>query len=418
MKAAIIGASKEALHTIEKAHEYGLKVIALDGNPQAAGLKAADKAIVVDISDENLVIETLEGERPDFLLTVPIGRYLTTTGAVNDALKLPGISREMAVLCTDKLAFHKRLHEAGLRQCKCYEWDGRKVKEASGKGVWEKDDFLQEKRISFPAILKPRHGSGSRGIHMVFDREHLEKAFREVADEPYVLEECVDGEEYGVDGAVTRDGFWMVLLRKKENTPPPVRQAVGYFSVSPLDEFWGQVNEYMEKTVKCLGLRECLLHADIIKSKEGPFAIELSARPSGHNLHNLFTSLCTGVDMAGEYIKYRMGLSYSFMPRATKAMMIHYFDLQGRVGYVPFKEQVEKVLNTRLVAWQCNIEVGDELKGVSDGHSLMGRGYFILEDGSGSSRREDFCREDFFREDFHREEFLREEGERVKKLFG
>lgn len=233
---------------------------------------------------------------------------------------------------------------------------------------------------------------------MIFDGKELEDALREVSGEPYILEECVAGEEYGVDGAVTKDGFQMVLLRRKENTPPPVRQAVGYFSVRPSEEFWEQVNEYMKKAVRCLGLRECLLHADIIRSERGPFAVELSARPSGHNLHNLFTPLCTGVDMAGEYIKYRMGLPCNFIPRSTKSMMIHYFDLQGKIVCVPSEEQVKKAVEAKLLAWQCNIKAGEELKAVSDGHSLMGRGYFILEGGS--------------------ESFLREEGERVKRLFG
>lgn len=397
MKAAIIGASGEALHTIEKAREYGLKVMALDGNPRAAGLSAADEAIVADISDEDLVTETLKTEKPDFLLTVPIGRYLTTTGAVNDALKLPGISREMAVLCTDKLKFHQRLSEAGLRQCQCFEWDGVRLKGAGGKAIWEKDDFLRDPAISFPAILKPRYGSGSKGIHMIFDGEQLEKALGEVSGESCVLEECVAGEEYGVDGAVTKDGFQMVLLRRKENTPPPVRQAVGYFSVQPSEKFWRQVNEYMKEAVRCLGVKECLLHADIIRSENGPFAVELSARPSGHNLHNLFTPLCTGVDMAGEYIKYRMGLSYEFTPHTTRAMMIHYFDMQGKIACVPSGEQVQKAVEAKLLAWQCNIKKGEELKAVSDGHSLMGRGYFILEGGSDS--------------------FLKEQAQKVKGLF-
>lgn len=397
MKAVIIGASEEALHTIKMAHEHGLTVTALDGNPQAAGLGAADKAIVVDISDEKAAIEAVRKESPDFVLTVPIGRYLTTIGAVNDALKLPGISRDMAVLCTDKFKFHKALNDKKLRECHCYAVKAGRITDVNGT-EFQKEDLATDKLpIAFPAILKPRYGSGSRGIHMLTCRQQLSKALDDVSEEPYVLEECISGEEYGVDGAVINGKFQMILLRKKENTPPPARQAVGYFSVLPSDGFWQQLYTYMEKVIECLRLDECLLHADIIRSAEGPFVIELSARPSGHNLHNLFTPLCTGVDMAEEYIKYRMGLPYNFTPAETKSMLIHYFDMQGKVNYVPGVEEVQKVCGAKVLVWECNLKEGEELSPVSDGHSVMGRGYFVLE-GEG-------------------QEFLREQAEIVKKLF-
>ena len=394
MKAAIIGAGSEALHTIKKAQEYGITVIAFDGNPKAEGLRVADKALVVDISDEKATIEAVEAEEADFALTVPIGRYLTTIGAVNDALKLSGISREMARLCTDKYAFHCRLWERGLRSCQCYCVDAE-----LGIGNVE---------LSFPAILKPRYGSGSRGIHMVNDKKQLGQALWAVSGEDYVLEECIDGEEYGMDGAVIDGSFQMVLLRHKENTPSPARQAVAYFSVQPDDDFAISVKEYMEQVVKCLGLSECLLHADIIRGDKGPFVIELSARPSGHNLHNLFTPLCTGVDMAEEYIKYRLGMPYSFKPQGTKRMMIHYFDIQGKIKSVPGKEEVNRLLQAlltdaeepfdcKLADWNCHITEGEELSPVSDGHSLMGRGYFVLEGAS--------------------EELLKAAAEKIKRLF-
>lgn len=385
MKAAIIGASGEALHTIKKAHEYGLTVVALDGNPRAAGLEAADKPIVTDISDEEAVLKELGREKPDFVLTVPIGRYLTTIGAVNDALGLPGISREMADLCTDKFRFHKRLNENNMRQCHGYKVEEGRITDTKGTVFPAKGIGAAGFPLTFPAILKPRFGSGSRGIHMIIQREQLFRALKTVSGEPYVLEECIQGEEYGVDGAVAGGKFQMVLLRRKENTPPPFRQAVGYFSVQPSDGFRQQVYSYMEKVVMCLGIKECLLHADIIKGAEGPFIIELSARPSGHNLHNLFTPLCTGVDMAEEYIKYRMGRSYSFRPEHTKSMMIHYFDMEGIVRRVPSREQAGRAAGAELAAWECNIRQGEELGPVPDGHSLMGRGYFVLE-GDGYSR--------------------------------
>lgn len=379
MKAVIIGASKEALHTIEKAHAHGLKVTALDGNPEAAGLKAADKALVVDISDEKAVTEAVRQENPDFVLTAPIGRYLTTIGAVNDALKLPGISREMAMLCTDKFAFHKRLAVRGLRHCHCYAVEGHLVTDGERRELRRKDIGTDRLPMVFPAILKPRYGSGSRGIHFISGYQELSEALAQIEKEPYVLEECVPGEEYGVDGVVIQEKFQMILLRRKENTPPPARQAVGYFSVLPSEKFWQQVYEHLKEVTAALGLKECLLHADIIKSPQGPFVIELSARPSGHNLHNLFTPLCTGVDMAEEYIKYRMGQPYNFLPAGTKSMLIHYFDMQGKVNHVPDAEEVQRISEAKILVWECSLKEGEELEAVTDGHSLMGRGFFVLE---------------------------------------
>lgn len=381
MKAAVIGASAEALHAIEKAHAHGIFVTALDGNPDAEGLKAADRALTVDISDENAVIEALRAEKLDFVLPVPVGRYLTAAGAANDALGLPGISKKMAVLCTDKYLFHEKLSGAGLRSCRCYE---------AGR--------MEKMELAFPAILKPRYGSGSRGIHLLSGREELEAALEKTGGEPYVLEECVAGEEYGVDGCITEKGFQLILLRKKENTPPPARQAVGYYSVLPGDAFLKQAEEYLKRVTECLGLQECLFHADLIRSKNGPFVIELSARPSGHNLHNLFTPLCTGVDMVEEYVKYRIGEPCAFAPAHTESMLIHYFDMNGRVKRVPDREEAARAAGVSLVAWQCNIEEGEELLPVSDGHSLMGRGFFVLEseDVTALKRGAESIKERFF----------------------
>jgi len=384
MRLTIIGASNEAIHTIECAKELDIETVAMDGNPEAAGLKAADIPIVVDITNEAATTDILKELGTDWIQTVPIGRYLTTTGAVNDALGLPGITKAMAEICTDKYAFHKTLSGKGLRDCICRKISGG-LTESEADSVL-KD--LSENSPVYPMILKPRYGSGSRGIMMASSEDELKDilADMEEVSEDYVFEECLEGEEYGIDAIVAGGEFHMILVRDKFNTPFPYRQAVGYISVLPSDPVYKTISDYTKNVVDVLGLDECLMHADILITDRGPFAIEVSARPSGHNLHNLFTPLSTGVDMAAEYMRYRKGDPYSFDPKYTKSMMIHYFDLTGTVSVVPDSEVVKKAVEdtgSKLIKWECNINPGDELEEVSNGHSLMGRGFYIVEtDGS------------------------------------
>lgn len=460
MRAAIIGASSESIHAIEEAKKQGIYTVALDGNPKAPGLAAADKGMVVDISDERATIEALKNEKIDFVLTVPIGRYLTTIGAVNDALGLPGISKKSASYCTDKYAFHKVLRGKGLRLCHCY--------------LVNRDYLFPPNKITYPAILKPRFGSGSRAIHyitseeqlveiqvkeleldetdktvkekhaktassnwdatvqakeeenealrrdlcnayrqIVKERERLEKmsqsekktgydwiannkreleektkSFRPSsgpegsADEDYVLEEAVPGEEYGVDAAMEGCNFEIVLLRRKINTPPPARQAVGYISVLPEEErvLYERVKNHLNKVVEALGLRECLFHADLMIKGKDIFVIELSARPSGHNLHNLFTPMATGIDVCREFLHYMSGRRHNFQPIQVKKMMIHYFDLENCfVHKIPDPKELKLPEGVVLRDWKCNIKTLDFLEPVTGGHSIMGRGYYILE---------------------------------------
>ena len=409
-KAVLIGAGEESLHTIEKARELGVFVTALDGNSEAAGLKAADEGLAVDISREDEVLKALQdkeesgGEHagPDFVITGPIGRYLTTAGAVNDAFQLRGISRQSAVWCTDKYLFHEKLHAAGLRECHCERVPAFCGKDAAG--VRQTVDNLMKKaeeEFSFPAILKPRYGSGSRGIFFLNSLEELRTALGELSgencekdakihaasDEDYVLEEAVSGEEYGVDAAMDGKKYCQILLRRKLLTPPPARQAVGYFSVTGREEreacLISLVRDYLERVTAVLELQDCLLHADLMILDERIFAIELSARPSGHHLHDLFTPLATGVDMAEAYIRRQCGLSYTYAPQDVRRLLIRYFALpEGVVKSVPKKEELALPKGVCLRAWDCEIRPGDRLERVTTGHSVMGRGYFILEGDS------------------------------------
>lgn len=367
----VIGAGRDAVYTIQKAKELGVRVVALDGNPSAEGFAYADESRVVDISRFETVYEEVQKIKPDFVLPVPIGRYLLTTGYINEKCGLKGIRYTETNLSTDKYLFHKKLQEENLRPIELY--------------LVNKDTKIEELQMPYPAILKPRYGSGSRDVFYIESDEELDCAYKKVCDteEDFVLEQAVQGVEYGVDGAVIDGKLNIILVRKKINTPLPVRQAVSSFAVVKTrenDALLNAVREHLEKVVLLLGYNDCLINADIIADGENIFLIEITPRPSGHNLHNLFVPLTTGIDMAKEYIKFLMNQECHFETDVIKCMQIRFFDFEGVVlRKIPTEEELVNSGHCNLVKWICNMNPGDYMDKVMNGHSIMGRGLFIVE---------------------------------------
>lgn len=437
MNIAIIGADSESVHTIEKAHMLGHKVICVDQDPDADGADLADEYIKLDISHEKEVIEALRQRSVDFVCATPLGRHMITIGAVNDALRLPGIGRDAAELCTDKYLFHKRLTDKKLREGFCYLVNRKR---AASVGIND-----------FPAVFKPRFGSHGRSVHYLGDAAEYEKLLRLIwsgegpysqesdetsgslgnkkiskewespddkkgitagefmedikhtmevrrreasgEDDPleeYILEEALPGTEYAVDGVVEVCNYETILIRKKNLTPPPARQAISYVSLLPGDNqrVELQIKEYMSRLCEILSLKDCLLHADICILGRKVNCIEVSACPAGRHVYDELIPMATGVDVAEQYIRHMSGESHNFHPVFNKRMFLGYFDMEKSFVYgIPTREELVSKLpeGVRLRKWQCNIKLLDYMGVITDEASLLDRGCFILE---GSCERE------------------------------
>lgn len=398
MNGIVIGASGESIHAITQAKELGLHVIAFDGDKNAQGLSIADEAYVVDIKEpeniyavidkknkinkenrknkENISQENISQNIQNMVvIPVPIGRYLISTGSFNEHYGLLGPKRQTTEICTDKWLFHQTLSEQKLRNIKC-----TLIK--AGQKQYEQD--------SFPVIVKPRFGAGSREVRQISSSSEW-KEVKLPFDEDFIIEDAVQGTEYGIDGMVINGKFHLVLIRKKINTPLPYRQCVGYVSAQN-----DVIPQYMEKLITAIRLDDGILHADLIYDEAtGPFVIEMSARPSGHRLHDIFTPLVTGVDMVREYLKYAMTGNFNIPASKSKSasnsiltststskqnqdsvFMIRYFDIEREIKRIPSEDYLFSKYPA-LMKYECNMQKGDIAK-IVDGHSLMDRGFFIL----------------------------------------
>lgn len=367
--AIVIGASNESIHAIELAKKRGLKVLAFDGNPNAPGFNVADEYYALDINNVDSIYKIIDDHgiyREDmFVLPVPIGRALVCTGLVNEHYGLIGPNKELTEICTDKWLFHHRLNKCGLRNNEC---------------VLVKKGEVCNLTPKAPLIVKPRFGSGSREVmYIASEKEWNSVVKRMPFEEDFVVEDAIPGQEYGVDGMVLNGEFYSILIRKKINTPYPIRQCIGYMNLrndNQSIEIEKCINEYLKLVIGEIGMENGVFHADVILNGDKPFVIELSPRPSGHRLHDLFTPLVTGIDMVSVYIDYVNGEVYPINKSVLDSVyLIRFFDMESEIKRIPNQEYIVNKYN--VLKYNCNLKVGDK-RHIIDGHSLINRGFFIL----------------------------------------
>lgn len=357
MKAFIIGAGEESIYAIEKAKDLGIVTYAIDGNAKAKGLAVADHSDIIDISDKEAVLEYAKANKIDFIIPTPIGRYLSTIGFCNSELGMKGISYDASLKCTDKFLFHTTLNDANLRPINCQLV-------TSGNSIQTADlaDF------TFPVILKPRYGSGSRGISVYNSIEEIPSG--ETIEEDMVLEEMFSGQEYGVDAKIINGQLDITLVRGKQNIN---NQAFLYYSLDDL-EIYNDVFNKLDQVCRAIKLDNCLLHADIMVEDRNVELIEISGRPSGHSLHNLFTTYATGTDLIDEYLHFQLGAEPRDNSFEKQKLIMYYFNFEDfYVTLSPTKAEFPEAL-----FFENNIKVGDYLSRIKSGADIIPRGKVIL----------------------------------------
>ena len=96
-KLFVLAAGKLQVPVIKKAKEMGLYVVASDGDPNAIGLKLADKPIVANITSEEEMLRVAREEQVDGVIHPCSEVSMNVMGRINDELGLSGISREAAI---------------------------------------------------------------------------------------------------------------------------------------------------------------------------------------------------------------------------------------------------------------------------------------------------------------------------------
>lgn len=376
MKVLAIGLGAEQIEAIRYARKIGLFVIGIDYSNQLPAIKYVNEFYCIDLSRELEIINYIRDKGIAFVIPSTIGKLLTTIGAINDALKLQGVTREAAQVITNKELYYKCLKQSDL-----YVPSRKVISNPTKKKLKDTitDDML-------PCILKPSYGSGSRGVIIIDKVDLIENAVEYsigeiLENESIIIEEYVEGVEYGIDFRVEINELVLLSMREKTMTKNPYRQETGYKSFRPNDELHSYVESSLKKIMENFnGVQNCLGHADVILLKNGEvYFVEISLRPAGLGIMYNFLPYSIGFNPVYNMIDVLTTRSvYKYPEYSELYFAMHLLDLpKGEVIEIPSNDML--VTLPFLRKFEVNLYVGQLIHEVKSGKDILHRGYFIVE---------------------------------------
>lgn len=367
-KILIIGAGFLQDFVIQKAKKMGYETLTVDADPNAVGFKSADKYGVVNIVDEKACLEYARREKVDGVLTAATDYGVLTAAYVAREMKLPGLDYEAAKLIKNKYKVRKCLYEAHIDDTEqAYEIDGKTDLQT-----------LCEK-LSFPVMVKPCDGSGSRGASRVDDPERFAEACEAAMNSSIThraeVETFIVGKEYGAESLVADGEVHVLSIMRKWMTEPPYYAELGHAIPTDLPaDVEERAKKCVENAIKALGVNFGSVNMDMLITPDGKIhIIDIGARMGGNMIGPCVIPYGTGIDYMANMIRNAVGdkTDFTAVGHGCVATRLLAFD-DGIVTRLPDFDALEREYGVEIYH---HLELGQR---VNEYHTnLDGCGYVV-----------------------------------------
>lgn len=369
-KLLVLAAGILQIPIIKKAKEIGVYVIAVDGSSHAPGLSLADKAIVANICDKEIMLEIAKNEGVTGVIHPCSEVSMHVMGYINDKLGLAGIGEQVARRATNKALMRKAFADYGASSPRSYETFN--VDEA----------WCLFCGFMGNAILKPSRNSGSRGIAKItkqISRENFELAYaisyENSRDKSVLIEDFIEGPEFSIEVLVYDNIINILTITDKLTTGAPHFVELGHSQPTQIPEdLQYLVRQTVTDGVRALGLNNCAAHAEV-KIQDGKvYIMEIGARLGGDFITTNLTPLSTGIDMVAGAINIALGHEPNLAPLHTpQGSCIRYITPKpGIIKSINMVEDVPAYVKDYEVYWH----VGDTVSEICS--SLDRSGHVIV----------------------------------------
>ncbi len=301
----VTGAGGAAGVTVIRAlMKAGHRVVAVDRDPLAVGLRLADASQMIPSADDP--------QFSSFLCKLSL--HQGVKGVISTiAEEMPSLSSHRELFDDERIATW--FPERGVVQACIDKWLFHLAAKAAGLPV-PPTNIASAEGVPRPWIVKPRFGRGSRDIMWVDTPEDLAWALGKIPNP--LVQSRLSGEEFTVDALVTRDGTlagavprWRIATRGGITTKGET------FANDALIRL-------VENLLRGLALRGAA-NVQGFLSREGAIMFtEVNPRFSG----GLALSIAAGADLVGQYVNGLFGLAIepARLRYRPGVRMLRYFD--------------------------------------------------------------------------------------------
>lgn len=298
----IIGAGFLQSFVIKKAKKMGYETFTVDFNPESVGFQYADHYKVIDIVDKEACLKYAKKNNIDGVLTAATDYGVLTTSYIAQEMRLPGLNYDVAKLVKNKYQVRKRLF---CPNNYCTEQ------------VYEINQYtnLNElgQTLTFPVIVKPCDGSGSRGVQKIESFESFAKicfhAMKASITHTVMIEPFIFGKEYGAESIVLNGDIHVLGVMRKWMTASSYHAELGHAIPTDLPtHIEEQIKDSVKNVIKLLGINFGSVNMDIIVTPENKIhIIDVGARMGGNMIGPCIIPYGTGIDYMSVLIRSAMG---------------------------------------------------------------------------------------------------------------
>lgn len=301
-KLLVIGAGFLQDFVIRKAVLMGYETLTVDADPNAAGFKHAQKHAVINIVDEKACLEYAKKEQIDGVVTAATDFGVLSAAYVAQEMGLPGLKYEVAQLIKNKYRVRKCLFEAHVDDTEqAYEVDENT----------DIEELVQ--KLTYPVMVKPCDGSGSRGASRVDKAADLKNACAYAMNGSIThraeIETFIIGQEYGAESIVVDGQIHVLAIMKKWMTKPPYYAELGHAIPCGLPiEVEEKAKACVKNAITALGINFGSVNMDMLITSDGKvYIIDIGARMGGNMIGPCIIPYGTGIDYVGAMIQNAVG---------------------------------------------------------------------------------------------------------------